>query len=378
MSNTKHYYAEDERIASKIGGVGLVDFCHPLPNNDDFIKKMKANCELSDEVSEECLKARYHEVRPVLQLLYIWQDSLQPEDNCYWYHPDHLGSSSWITYSDGKAVQHLHYLPWGEDFVDQRANSFDGVRYTFSAKEKDSETGLSYFGSRYYSSDLSIWLSVDPMSDKYPSLSPYTYCANNPVKVVDPNGEEIGEVDEASRKKINALTDKNSSDYSRAFTRKYNQLAKSKTVYNFREASQDEITTERRGGVFQNNDGSVDIIHSEGGTRTSREGGFSFKYATLFEETFHASEFDKGRLNINAPTCFDEAKAWKFATKAPGTSFWDKAADAYTFAGAIRKMSVEQLTNFFHEGGVSTVDEEGRGEHLMGAEKGLYHNLKLK
>ena len=63
--------------------------------------------------------------------------------------------------------------------------------YTFSAKEKDSETGLSYFGSRYYSSDLSIWLSVDPMSDKYPSLSPYAYCADNPVRVVDPNGEEI-------------------------------------------------------------------------------------------------------------------------------------------------------------------------------------------
>ena len=64
--------------------------------------------------------------------------------------------------------------------------------FTFSAKEKDSETGLSYFGSRYYSSDLSIWLSVDPMSDKYPSLSPYTYCADNLVKLVDPNGEEIG------------------------------------------------------------------------------------------------------------------------------------------------------------------------------------------
>ena len=63
--------------------------------------------------------------------------------------------------------------------------------YTFSAKEKDSETGLSYFGSRYYSSYLSIWLSVDPMSGKYPSLSPYTYCANNPVRLVDPDGEEI-------------------------------------------------------------------------------------------------------------------------------------------------------------------------------------------
>ena len=63
--------------------------------------------------------------------------------------------------------------------------------YTFSAKERDAETGLSYFGARYYSSDLSIWLSVDPMSDKYPSLSPYVYCADNSVKLVDPNGEEM-------------------------------------------------------------------------------------------------------------------------------------------------------------------------------------------
>ncbi len=67
--------------------------------------------------------------------------------------------------------------------------------YTFSAKEKDSETGLSYFGSRYYSSDLSVWLSVDPMAAKYPSLSPYTYCADNPVKLVDPDGETFVGVD---------------------------------------------------------------------------------------------------------------------------------------------------------------------------------------
>ncbi|MBO4488760.1 MAG: hypothetical protein J5741_03760 [Bacteroidales bacterium] len=70
---------------------------------------------------------------------------------------------------------------------------FNSSSYSFSAKEKDVETGLSYFGSRYYSSDLSIWLSVDPMAAKYASLSPYNYCANNPVKLVDPNGEEIGD-----------------------------------------------------------------------------------------------------------------------------------------------------------------------------------------
>ena len=58
-----------------------------------------------------------------------------------------------------------------------------------TGKEKDSETGFSYFGARYYDSDLSgLFLSVDPMSDKYPNISQYAYCAWNPVKLVDPNG----------------------------------------------------------------------------------------------------------------------------------------------------------------------------------------------
>ena len=81
-----------------------------------------------------------------------------------------------VTYS----VTHSH--------TDHSSLITDHSSYTFSAKERDSETGLSYFGSRYYSSDLSIWLSVDPMSDKYPSLSPYVYCADNPIKIVDPDG----------------------------------------------------------------------------------------------------------------------------------------------------------------------------------------------
>ncbi len=48
--------------------------------------------------------------------------------------------------------------------------------------------------TRYYHSDLSIWLSVDPMADKYPSLSPYVYCGDNPVRLVDPNGREISPI----------------------------------------------------------------------------------------------------------------------------------------------------------------------------------------
>ena len=63
--------------------------------------------------------------------------------------------------------------------------------YPSSGNEKDLETGLSYFGARYYESEmLNIWLSVDPMADKYPSLNPYNYCAWNPIKLVDPDGND--------------------------------------------------------------------------------------------------------------------------------------------------------------------------------------------
>ena len=67
-----------------------------------------------------------------------------------------------------------------------------------TGKELDAETGFHYFGARYYDSDLSgLFLSVDPMADKYPSISPYAYCAWNPVKLVDPDGNDWYDVDES-------------------------------------------------------------------------------------------------------------------------------------------------------------------------------------
>ncbi len=47
---------------------------------------------------------------------------------------------------------------------------------------------VDYFGARYYDSDLSVWLSVDPMAKQRPSISPYNYCLYNPMNKVDPNG----------------------------------------------------------------------------------------------------------------------------------------------------------------------------------------------
>ena len=68
--------------------------------------------------------------------------------------------------------------------------------------------------ARHYHSDLSIWLSVDPMSDKYPSTSPYTYCANNPVRLVDPNGEEVYVNGESSNEVVLQINNQTSKGFS--------------------------------------------------------------------------------------------------------------------------------------------------------------------
>ena len=67
--------------------------------------------------------------------------------------------------------------------------------FVSTGKERDEETGYGYFGARYMDHELmTMWLSVDPMADKYTSISPYAYCAWNPVKLVDPDGREINPV----------------------------------------------------------------------------------------------------------------------------------------------------------------------------------------
>ncbi len=107
----------------------------------------------------------------------------------YFYHSDHLGSSSLITDATGALVQHVEYVPFGETFIDERRSASSWTTpYLFNAKERDEETGLYYYHARYYDSKRSVWLSVDPLAEKYPNISSYVYCANNPVRYIDPTG----------------------------------------------------------------------------------------------------------------------------------------------------------------------------------------------
>ena len=227
---TKHYYAGSERVAARIGGGNLdhdtacivadeeateradrlLDWClrqvketaiAPLDLSSLDIRtidgdRMDAPWWLDEAPTglEAGLKLNVWKLLHAMDLLS--SPSTVPPDtddepDVYFYHSDHLGSASWITEAGGKPVQHIQYLPYGEPYVNQRVGGYN-ERFTFTGKERDDETGYSYFGARYMDHELmTMWLSVDPLADKYPSISPYVYCAWNPIKLIDPDGRQV-------------------------------------------------------------------------------------------------------------------------------------------------------------------------------------------
>ncbi|GEM56337.1 hypothetical protein FB1_25580 [Flavobacterium branchiophilum NBRC 15030 = ATCC 35035] len=107
------------------------------------------------------------------------------ETEQYFFHPDHLGSSNYITNFVGEVSQHSEYFAFGETFVEEHKNSHNSP-YKFNGKELDEESGLYYYGARYYDARISIWASVDPLVVK--TMSAYGYCNLNPVNLIDPTG----------------------------------------------------------------------------------------------------------------------------------------------------------------------------------------------
>ena len=125
------------------------------------------------------------------------------EKDQYYYHPDHLGSSSYVTDLDGDVFQHLEYFPFGETWVEEHSNT-QRTPWLFTGKELDEETGLYYFGARYYDPRTSVWQSPDPILANYirgersgkgvytPSnLNLYGYSHQRPIVAKDPNGQLV-------------------------------------------------------------------------------------------------------------------------------------------------------------------------------------------
>ena len=100
-----------------------------------------------------------------------------------YYHQGRL-SNRIVTDSNGEVVGEFLSLPFGQKIENT------GVDYPFTGKEED-ESGLYYFGARYYDPDLERFTSVDPVA----SNEPYSYVGNNPMMFVDPTGMDQREDD---------------------------------------------------------------------------------------------------------------------------------------------------------------------------------------
>jgi RHS repeat-associated protein len=208
-SYTKHYYIEDERVISKIGGGmahNIVSINDPVVPGFELEEKTEKNINMMYREFETLHVNAQVDIQPDIDFwLHEAQGLDEHEKFIYFYHKDHLGSSAQISDIDANIVHHIEYMPYGENFFEKR--SLWATRYKFNAKEKDEETGLYYYGARYYTPDLSVWLSVDPMSDEYPGLSAYNYCANNPVMLVDPDGRAFTDFKDKEGKLITHIDD---------------------------------------------------------------------------------------------------------------------------------------------------------------------------
>ena len=116
---------------------------------------------------------------------YIPNDTTKEET--FFYHSDHLGSTSYITDDHANITQYDAYLPYGELLVDEHSSSED-LPYKFNGKQFDEETGLYYYGARYMNPVTSLWYGVDPLAEKYVATGGYVYTLDNPVRLIDPNG----------------------------------------------------------------------------------------------------------------------------------------------------------------------------------------------
>ncbi len=99
---------------------------------------------------------------------------------------DHLGSSNVLVDENGTLVNFEEYYPFGETSF----GSYGKKRYRFCGKERDEESGMYYYGARYYSPWLCRFVSVDPLAGKYPFYTPYQYAGNQPINFIDLDGME--------------------------------------------------------------------------------------------------------------------------------------------------------------------------------------------
>jgi RHS repeat-associated protein len=213
---SKHYYAGTQRIVSRLGDTDASLFevgcgtCKEQSTPKDLDAKklqqdQKADLQLyADSLKKGTIAYKEYKPTPLAEQEKALQDEQTPPNEqravappsgvgglIYYYHPDHLGTSTALTDYFGNAYQFFLNLPFGETMAQQLGSNYYNSPYKFNGKELDEETGFYYYGARYYDPRVSFWMSVDPLAEKYPNVSPYVYCMNNPILYIDPDGRDI-------------------------------------------------------------------------------------------------------------------------------------------------------------------------------------------
>ena len=109
----------------------------------------------------------------------------------HYYDKDHLGNNRTVVNSNGTLEQVTHYYPFGGIMGDITYNA-STQEYKYNGKEFDHTHGLDWYdyGARNYDAVLGQWNGVDRLAEKYYNISPYAYCANNPMNAFDPTGND--------------------------------------------------------------------------------------------------------------------------------------------------------------------------------------------
>ena len=113
-----------------------------------------------------------------------------------YYVTDHLGSTRMVVDSNDSIKENINYYPFGSEMRLENPALLTGSfshPFRFTGKELDKLNSLNMydFGVRMYDvAGVPMWTSVDPLAEKYYNISPYAYCAGNPVNMIDPDGKK--------------------------------------------------------------------------------------------------------------------------------------------------------------------------------------------
>ncbi len=130
-----------------------------------------------------------------------------------YYMKDHLGSVRAVADDNGEIVVAYDYLPYGTLFNDT-APQLGNNRYLYGGKELQEGLGVSWYdsGARFQTMN-GVFTGIDPLAEKYYGISPYAYCAGNPVMYVDPDGKKIFASDRQSKRNIRNTIHRNDMKY---------------------------------------------------------------------------------------------------------------------------------------------------------------------